>query len=244
MKDLFEYQKDTIWIKEYPIHYAGTRFNARMTIVRLSNGHLFIHSPCKIDGYTKSMIEKLGTVDFIVAPGSFHFSYVSSAQQAFVEAETFICPGIERKRMEIDFDWILSDRPDQRWEKDLDQVLVRGNRFIWEVAFFHKATKTLILVDLIENFTNQTEDVNWSLKFWFKVVFRMWENPKPAPEYQLGWKDKKAARRSLMKILEWDFDRIIIAHGDLIEENARQVALNAWRRPLETRDSPTIPNIF
>jgi hypothetical protein len=72
----------------------------------------------------------------------------------------------------------------------------------------------------------------------------MWENPKPAPEYQLGWKDKKAARRSLMKILEWDFDRIIIAHGDLIEENARQVALNAWRRPLETRDSPTIPNIF
>ena len=62
----------------------------------------------------------------------------------------------------------------------------------------------------------------------------MWENPKPAPEYQLGWKDKKAACRSLMKILEWDFDRIIIAHGDLIEENARQVALKAWRRPLET----------
>jgi hypothetical protein len=72
------------------------------------------------------------------------------------------------------------------------------------------------------------------LKLWFKVVFRMWENPKPAPEYQLGWKDKEAARRSLMKILEWDFDRIIIAHGDLIEENAQQVALNAWRRPLKT----------
>jgi hypothetical protein len=64
----------------------------------------------------------------------------------------------------------------------------------------------------------------------------MWENPKPAPEYQLGWKDKKAARWSLMRILEWDFDRIIIAHGDLIEEKAKEVAFNAWRRLLRTNE--------
>jgi hypothetical protein len=234
MKDLFEYQKDAIWIREYPIRYAGTRFNARMTIVRLGNGNLFIHSPCEIDEHTKSMIEPLGTVEFIIAPGLYHFSYIKSAQQAFGEAETFICPGIERKLPDLNFDGLLSDRPDPRWEKDLDQVLVRGNKYIWEVAFFHKPTKTLLLVDLIENFTDETEDVSWSLKLWFKAVFRMWENPKPAPEYQLGWKDKQAARRSLKKILEWDLERIIIAHGDLIEENARQVALNAWRRPLET----------
>jgi len=35
-----------------------------------------------------------------------------------------------------------------------------------------------------------------------------------------------------MKILEWDFERIIISHGDLIEENAKEVALHAWQRPL------------
>ena len=33
MSDLFEYQKDKIWLKEYPIKYAGTRFNARTTII-------------------------------------------------------------------------------------------------------------------------------------------------------------------------------------------------------------------
>ena len=60
----------------------------------------------------------------------------------------------------------------------------------------------------------------------------MWEKPKPAPEYQIGWKDKNAARNSLKKILQWDFNKIIIAHGDLIEEKAEETALKAWRKPL------------
>lgn len=33
-----------------------------------------------------------------------------------------------------------------------------------------------------------------------------------APEYQLGWKDKKAAKRSLEQMLEWDFERVLLAH--------------------------------
>lgn len=234
MTDLFEYRADTIWIKDYPIHYAGTDFNSRMTIVRLSNGKLFLHSPCEIDKATKAAIESLGPVEFIVAPGSYHYLHVASAQRAFPEAETFICPGIERKVPGIDFDWLLGDRPDQRWENDFEQVLVRGNRFIWEVAFFHKVTRTLILVDVIENITDETPGVNWLLKLWWKLVFKMWNNPKPAPEYQLGWKDKKAAAKSLKRILSWDFERIILSHGDLIEENAKAVALQAWRRPLST----------
>jgi hypothetical protein len=236
MKDLYEYQENCMWIKEYPVHYAGTRFNSRMTIVRLAKGGLFVHSPCAIDEHTKNSIAKLGRVEFIVAPGSYHYLHVGSAQRAFPEAETFICPGIERKDAEIEFDWLLGDRPDERWEGDFEQVLVRGNRFIWEVAFYHKSTRTLMLVDLIENFTDETQNVNWALELWWKTVFRMWGEPKPAPEYQLGWRDKNAAARSLKKILSWDFQRIIIAHGDLIEENAKQAALHAWRRPLASGD--------
>ena len=236
MNDLYEYQKDAIWLKEYPIHYAGVDFNSRMTVVRLANGNRFIHSTCEIDEIAKSLIERIGNVEFIVAPGSCHYLYVESAQKVFPDAETFICPGIERKKPEIEFDWLLSDRPDERWENDFDQVLVRGNKFIWDVAFYHKATRTLILVDLIENIIDETEGVSWTLKLWWKLVFRMWNNPKPAPEYQLGWKDKKAASKSLKRILSWDFERIIISHGDLIEENAKSVALRAWKTPLESSD--------
>ena len=234
MKDLYEYQPGRIWLKEYPVHYAGTRFNARMTVVRLASGALFIHSPCDLDPETRNAIEQLGPVAFIVAPGTYHYLHLSSAQHAFPEAETFICPGIERKNPRIEFDWLLADRPDPRWADDFDQVLVRGSKYIWEVAFFHKNTRTLLLVDLIENFTDATQDVSLSLKLWWKMVFRMWDKPKPAPEYQLGWKDKKAAAQSLEKILHWDFERIIMSHGDLIESEAKNAARTAWRNPLNT----------
>ncbi|MBE9502789.1 MAG: DUF4336 domain-containing protein [Proteobacteria bacterium] len=231
---MFEYIPNQIWLKEYPIHYAGTDFNSRMTVIRLKNGGLMLHSPCEIDESTKAEIETLGKVKFIVAPGSYHYFYVASAQQAFPEAETFICPGIERKKPELDFDWILGDRPDTRWEGDFEQVLVRGNKYIWEVAFYHIPSKTLILVDLLENITDKTAGVDWTLKFWWKVVFHMWNHPKPAPEYQLGWKDKKAAGKSLRRILEWDFERVIIAHGDLVEENTREIVIEAWKVPLKS----------
>ena len=73
---------------------------------------------------------------------------------------------------------------------------------MWEVVFYHRANKTLILVELTENFTDQTPNVNWVLELWWKVVIRMWNHPKPAPEHQMGWRDKTAARQSLRKILE------------------------------------------
>lgn len=169
-------------------------------------------------------------MECIIALGSYHYFYVFSAQRAFPCAKTYICPGIESKVPQMNFDGFLSDIPHDQLENDFEQVLIRGNRFIWEVTFFHKSTNTLILVDLIENFTDKTDNVNWVLKLWWKIIFRMWENPKPAPEYQLGWKDKVAASKALTKILSWDFDSIIVSHEDLIETNAKEIAEKAWKQ--------------
>lgn len=232
MVEFVEYVPEQIWLKEYPIHYAGCDFNARMAVVRLPGSQLILHSPCEIDDSTKEAISALGEVAYIVSPGSYHYVHIPSAQAAFPNAETYICPGIERKRPELNFDWFLGDRPPPAWEGILDQVLVRGNKYIWEVALFHAPSRTLLLVDLIENFTDDTLNVNWQLRLWWKTVFHMWNHPKPAPEYQLGWKDKTAARKSLERILEWDFERIVIAHGDLIETDAKATALEAWKVPL------------
>ncbi len=203
-----------------------------MTVIRLRDGELMLHSPCDIDEPTKRALAELGDVAYIVAPGTYHYLHVPSAQAAFPEAKTFICPGIEGKRPDIRYDWLLGDTAPEAWAEQMEQVLVRGSRWIWEVAFFHRATKTLILVDLVENFTDTTPHANWMLKLWFKMIFRMWNAPKPAPEYQLGWKDKKAARASLQRILEWNFERVILAHGDLIEANAREIVTKAWEKPL------------
>lgn len=236
--ELVEYVADRIWVRQYPVHYAGLDFYSRMTVIRLSDGSLMLHSPCEIDETTKRHVERIGRVAHIVAPGSYHYLHVVSAQKAFPEAQTYICPGVERKRPDIDFDWILADKAPEAWSDDIEQVLVRGSRYIWEVAFFHRPSRTLVLVDLVENIGSRTDGVGWGLKLWWKVVFHMWDHPKPAPEYQIGWKDKRAASRSLNRILQWDFKRIILAHGDLIETDAKAVLRKAWENPLKTGDEP------
>jgi len=57
----------------------------------------------------------------------------------------------------------------------------------------------------------------------------MWNNPKPAPEYQLGWSNRIAASQCLRQILEWDFEQVILAHGDLMEWAARERLQKAWQ---------------
>ena len=230
--ELLEHTQKQIWTLDYPVHYAGLDFSARMTVIRLPDGRVMLHSPCEIDAPLSERLRELGDVTFIVAPGTYHYFHIASAQAAFPEAETWICPGIERKRPELEFDWFLSDRSPPEWADTLEQGLVRGNRFIWEVAFLHKPSRTLILVDLIENVGDTTPGTDWKLKLWWKAAFHMWNRPKPAPEYQLGWKDRKAAQASLQRILEWEFDRIIISHGDNIDADAKTVARSAWRNPL------------
>ena len=231
---LHEYVPETIWTKKYPIHYAGCDFFARATFVRLANGDLWVHSPCPVDEEVAEEVKQLGPVAHLVAPGSYHYFHVSAWQEAFPDATTWICPGVERKRPDLEFDWILSDHAPEPWQAEMEQILVRGNRFIWELAFFHRASKTLILTDLVENIGDETEGTNWVLKFWWKAVMHMWDTPKPAPEYQLGWKDKAAAKRSLERILAWDFERVIIAHGENLEQDAKEAVRRAWASPLGT----------
>jgi hypothetical protein len=230
---LSPYVPGQIWLCVYPMRLAGTRFDARMTVIRLASGQLMLHSPCDITAAIAMEIAALGPVAHIVAPGNFHHMFVATAQAAFPDARTWICPGVEKRQPSLKFDDRLGDTAPPDWAGEIDQVLVRGTRLMREVAMFHRASRTLILVDLIENFADATPHTGGALKFWFKYVFRMWGNPRPAPEYSMGWSNRKAGAQSLRRILAWDFERIVLSHGDLIDRDAHDVAASAWAGVLD-----------
>ena len=233
MDTLEEYVAGKIWLLEYPIRFAGMDLFGRTTFIRLENDDLIVHDPCIIDESVKRQIDAIGAVKYIVAPGSYHHLYVTDFQKQYPHAETFLCPGLERKRPDIKFDWILGSKPDPRWCDTLDQVLVQGTRHIWEVAFFHKSSQTLILVDLLENIGDDYQHhAGRLLRFYWKYIFRMWNNPKAAPEYQLGWGNKALVKVALKQILDWNADRLILSHGENIEGNVNAVLEKAWQRVL------------
>lgn len=233
MNQLSEYIKDQIWILEYPIRYAGIDLFGRMTIIKLESGELIVHDPCKNEDSVKKEIDAIGKVKYILAPGSYHHLFVTDFQKNYPAAETFLCPGLERKRPDIKFDWILGNKPDHRWGDVIEQVVVQGTKYIWEVAFFHKPTKTLILVDLLENIGDDYQHpASLVLRFWWKVVFKMWNNPKAAPEYQMGWGKKDLVKSGLNRVLSWKAERVILSHGELVESNVNNILESAWQKVL------------
>lgn len=222
---------DALWLRNYVVSLGGARINARMTVVQLRSGEILIHSPCAFDEALAAEVAALGPVAAIIAPGSFHWLHVRSCQQAFPQAVTYICPGVEKRAKELNFDEVLGDNAPALWAGEISQVSLQGTRVMREVAFFHHASKTLMLVDLVENVTAATPGTNWFLRSLFWTI-GMWNTPTPAPEYRLGWGDKAIVRQCMTRILEWDFERVILSHGDLLTRDAKRLVTCAWQEIL------------
>jgi hypothetical protein len=170
---LRELVPDQVWAKEHPVRPAGGRFLTRMTVLRLNDG-LCLHSPVEIDGAMRSAIEALGDVRAIIAPSNLHHFFVASAQQAFPSARTYI-EGLEGKRKDLHFDELIGHEAAALWAGQMDQVVI-GNRVMREVEFLHRASRTLIATDLVENFRDGTPGTNAILRTWMRLL-GMWGRP-------------------------------------------------------------------
>jgi hypothetical protein len=229
---LVEYVPGLVWIKEHPLSIMGGRLRTRMTVLRLDGG-LCLHSPVPIDDASQNEIEKLGAVTAIVAPSNCHHLYFSSAQRAFPRARSFGTVDVLRKRSDLRFDELLGDDPPSCWRGQMDQVFV-GNRIMREVAMLHRPSRTLVAVDLVENFSEQTAGTNGLLRALLRLL-GMWGRPRPAPELRWFTRDREAARKAIERILSWDFERAVIAHGDLLNRSPHDAIREAWRWVLVTQ---------
>ncbi len=185
---------DALWLGDYFVTLGGARVNARMTVIKLRSGKIVVHSPCAFDAALTAEVAALGPVAAIVAPGNFHWLHVKSCQRALPNAVTYVCPGTEKRAKDLTFDELLGDAPPALWAGEMSQVALQGTRTMREVAFFHHDSKTLILVDLVENVTAATPGTNWFLRALFRAI-GMWNTPSPAPEYRFAWGDRSSCVR-------------------------------------------------
>jgi hypothetical protein len=201
-----------IWIAARPQRFCGFEFGTRMTVIRLADGSLLLHSPVALDPQLRRELDSLGRVRFAVAPNRFHHLYAGEVAKAYPEARLWVAPGLEQKRSDLVIEGVLGDDAPGAWKEEVDQVFFRGRPFENEVVFLHRASRTLILCDLAFNFGPRTP-------FATRLVARLigsYGRFGPSRLDPLLIRDRRAARQSLERILVWDFDRIVIAHGDVL----------------------------
>jgi len=217
---------DRLWIREMPLRLYGIELGTRMSVVRLSGegGGLWLHSPVVLDQRLREELDELGRVGFVVCPNLGHHMFAGDYFAAYPDAGFYAAPGLPEKRSDLPFDGVLGDESELGWTRDLEQAVFRGNRMVREVVFCHQESRTLIVADLVQS----ADSASPMLTRLEKRLTGTYERPGMPLPFRLGFRDKAAARASVERILSWDFDRILLCHGPIVESGGKAVFREAY----------------
>lgn len=212
-----------IWIVDSaPLHVGPLEFPIRMTVIRLEDGSLWLHSPTRCTGLLRDAMAAIGPVRHLVAPSIAHWMMLKDWQAACPEAIAWAAPGlrdrraVRRARVRLDTD--LGSRPPEAWDGEIDQVAVTGALGFHEIAFFHRASRTLVLTDLVINL--EAETLSPLSRWWMGMAGALAPEGR-APAY-LRWLVKAggaAPREAARRMLDWAPERVIFAHGRWYERD-------------------------
>ncbi|HVP29269.1 MAG TPA: DUF4336 domain-containing protein [Myxococcota bacterium] len=209
---------DDLWAVERPQTFYGLPVGTRMTVIRLSGDRLLLHSPVALDRELRAELDAIGRVRYVVAPNRVHHLYAGDVAKAYPDARLWVAPGLERKRPDLVFVAVLGDEPPEEWRGEVLQTFFRGRPYENEVVFLHRASRTLLLCDLAFHFGPRTPAPTRLLM----RLLRSYGRFGPSKLDPLLIRDRRAARESLERILAWDFDRVVVAHGDVLETGGRE----------------------
>jgi hypothetical protein len=214
-----------IWVAERPQRFYGLEVGTRMTVIRLADGGLLLHSPVALDTRLRAELDAIGRVRFVVAPNRVHHLYAGRVAETYPDARLWVGPGVERKRPDLVYVAVLSDEAPPEWRGQVDQVFFRGRPYENEVVFCHRASRTLILCDLAFNFGPRAALPTRLLMGLIRSYGRF--GPSTLDPWLI--RDRAAARASLERILAWDFDRVVVAHGEVLEHGGHEALRHGYR---------------
>ncbi len=228
---------EDLWVVDGPIvrmaYFGGSLpFPTRMVVVRLGGGELFLWSPTEPNDQLLSQVDALGPVKHLVSPNKIHYAHVGAWKRHYPEAVAWASPGAREQAasqgVDVAFEAELGDEPAPAWREDLEQLIFRGSRFLEEVIFFHRKTRTVILADLIENF--EPEKVGRAYGWLVRLAGAAHPDGKAPVDLRLTFLGRKEeARASFERILAWGPEKVIVAHGRWYERDGTKELRRAFR---------------
>ncbi|WP_415880026.1 DUF4336 domain-containing protein [Methylomonas sp. TEB] len=207
-----------IWYAQQAIQFGPLNLSTRATFIKLRDGSVWVHSPIEPSAQLVAEIAEIGPVRYVLAPNKSHHLFFTPFIKAFPNAEGYIAPGLAEKRPDLSAYPVLSPLETPAWTTELIPVFVEGLPIINETAWFHSATGTLILTDLL--FCFGAEHIGLA-----RVVARLlgvYNQLAMSRTMKLLVKDKAALARSVDALLALDVERIVLAHDRIIENDAKR----------------------
>jgi hypothetical protein len=212
----------------------GLRLGTRMTVVKLRSGEVWLHSPIQPTRALEDAVQAIGPVAAIVAPNRYHHLFVSPWMAAWPDARLYAAPGLQSRWPDLPIFETLGSRAPAAWAGEIDQLMFPAAPIFDEAIFFHRASRTAILTDLIVN--ARLDDQSLFGQLWGRFEGAAW--PKGTTPRVVRWalRDKAGAREAAGRLIDWAPQAAIIAHGEWFRNDAAaELRLRLdWLKPTRT----------
>jgi hypothetical protein len=203
-------------------------FRRRMTVVRLKDKSLVLHSAIQLEPEDLLKLEKLGRIGTIVVPNVFHGSEAAFYSARYPDAKVYVPAKIAKKcagRMKV----TGSLEKDWPHEKELP-CFSFDKTLVGESVFVHIASKTLIVTDLA--FNMKASDFK---NPWERRIFGEWNGILEVfgPSKLTRWvaaRNRDHVGSVLKKLKKHEFERVIMNHGHILEKDGKKRFLESYRR--------------
>lgn len=223
---------ENVWIVDGPLIRFGIPwpkmpFPTRMSVIRCGGG-LFLHSPTPLTPALRGEIERAGRPRWIVGPNRIHYWWIADWHAAFPRAAVYLAPGIrEQARGRIDFATIaLERRSGYPWDDDIATLPVAG-RYMTEIVFFHRPSRTLVLTDFIENF--EPRKLGWLAWLLTRLGGAQHPHGSMPRDMRFTYADKTALKAAVETMIAWRPERILLAHGRWYQRDGAGELRRAFR---------------
>ncbi len=200
-----------------PLRFVGVELGARMTVLSLPEG-LLVHSPVDV---SPADLAALGEPRWVLAPNKLHHLFVGPWIAAGLEG--WAAPGLPEKRPDVPFTGVVQTGT-HPFGDTVEVVTLSCFSVTNEVVLYHKPSRTLLVTDLMFNIAPNAP--------WLTRAAMRCAGSYPGCQASLlerVWMDRPTARAELRSILDFPFERIVMAHGDVIDTDAQRAMRHAYR---------------
>ena len=215
---------NAVWHAQQPLKFGPISLTTRMTVVRLRDGSLWVHSPISPTRELVEELQSLGSVRYVVAPNKSHHLFFLAFLDAHPQAQGFIAAGLELKRPDLGrFPHIPREAP---WASEIQGFFIEGLPILNETVWFHVETGTLVITDLLFCFAETNRGIAALVSKLLGVRGRL----GMSRTMKLAVKDKQALARSVLPLLALPVQRVMVAHDQIISEQpvAKLTRAFAW----------------
>jgi len=209
---------DGIWIIDGPVIRFGVPgfrmpFPTRATIIRLRGGSLFVHSPTPLVAGLMRELEELGTPRWIIGPNRLHYWWIADWHAAYPKAEIYLEPKTaEQAGKRLECDWHpLKESSGYPWDHEIRTLPVPGS-YMTEVVFFHVASSTLLVTDLIENFEASKTGTFWMRLLTWAGGVRDPDGSTPRDMRLSFMRNRAQVKAAVETMIAWNPERVVLAH--------------------------------